>query len=236
MSLLFLGKANDPHAQRALDFCRLHQPDTVSYLGKWGDPLPEELRCRVHWQDRVGCEKEPTRCTALWRNGDYLISYCSRWIVPAVALNGTRKMALNFHPGPPEYPGFAPVCHALYENDDTFGVTCHKMTPQVDRGEIVWLERFPIYAKDTVTSVLVRTHTMLETLFYNVMARVFSGEELRRWSGWVREPYTRRDLEELSTLTPEMSEAEMRRRIRAVMYDKWRAKMVINGITMEVVG
>ena len=42
--LLFLGKADDPDCARALEFCQNHFSDLTFCLGKWGDPLPEEIR------------------------------------------------------------------------------------------------------------------------------------------------------------------------------------------------
>ena len=53
-SVLFLGKKKDQHVERALSFCRLNFTDVTVYLGKWGDPLPQDIG---------------------WWEGDYIISY-----------------------------------------------------------------------------------------------------------------------------------------------------------------
>ena len=43
LSVLFLGKRNDAHCARASEFCSKNCRDVQTYLGVWGDPLPENL-------------------------------------------------------------------------------------------------------------------------------------------------------------------------------------------------
>ncbi len=64
-SLLFLGKADDPDCARALEFCQQAFAPVTYCLGKWGDPLPGEVQ---EWE------------------GDYIVSYLSRWVVPDALL------------------------------------------------------------------------------------------------------------------------------------------------------
>jgi methionyl-tRNA formyltransferase len=65
-------------------------------------------------------------------------------VVPARILRRLGYGAYNFHPGPPEYPGWAPFTFAIDDQAPTFGVTAHKMTNKVDAGPIVGVARFPI--------------------------------------------------------------------------------------------
>ena len=46
--------------------------------------------------------------------GDYIISYLSRWIVPSYLLNNAKIASFNFHPASPEYPGIGCNNFALY--------------------------------------------------------------------------------------------------------------------------
>ena len=133
LSLLFLGKADDADGVRALEFCQKNFARVTFCLGKWGDPLPEEIRC---WE------------------GDYIISYLSRWVVPEDLLKRAKKAAINFHPASPEYPGIGCNNFALYENAKEYGVTCHHMASKVDTGKIIAVKRFPVYPEDDVARVV----------------------------------------------------------------------------------
>jgi methionyl-tRNA formyltransferase len=73
-----------------------------------------------------------------------LIAFSSPVIVPPLALDALGYGAYNFHPGPPEYPGWAPAHFALYEGATEFGATMHAMAAQVDAGPIIDVARFTI--------------------------------------------------------------------------------------------
>ena len=70
-------KKNDAYCDAALQFIQRNFENTTYSLGEWGDAFPAGL-------DR-------------WE-GDYILSYLSRWIVPAKLLKKAKKAALNFHP------------------------------------------------------------------------------------------------------------------------------------------
>jgi methionyl-tRNA formyltransferase len=60
-----------------------------------------------------------------------LIAFSSPVIVPPLVLAALGYGAYNFHPGPPEYPGWAPAHFALYDGATEFGATLPvAVTPQ----------------------------------------------------------------------------------------------------------
>src|ERR1700760_1090680 len=73
-----------------------------------------------------------------------LIAFSSPVIVPSLVLAALGYGAYNFHPGSPEYPGWAPAHFALYEGATEFGCTIHRMVERVDAGPIVEVETFDI--------------------------------------------------------------------------------------------
>src|SRR5580692_10949401 len=73
-----------------------------------------------------------------------LIAFVTAEIVPPSVLAALGYGAYNFHPGPPDYPGWAPAHFALYEGVRSFGATAHVMTKRVDSGPIVGFESFVI--------------------------------------------------------------------------------------------
>src|SRR5258708_26254606 len=66
-----------------------------------------------------------------------LIAFVTPEIVCRGVLARLGYGALNFHPAPPGYPGWAPSHFALYERAQQFGATVHVMVEQVDAGPIV---------------------------------------------------------------------------------------------------
>jgi len=194
-SVLFLGKADDRHVARAVAFCRLNFAVLDTYLGRWDDPLPDGA--------------------AAW-SGDVIVSYLSRWIVPDGLLE-RAALAINFHPGPPDYPGYGCNNFAIYEGATQYGVTCHHMARRVDTGAVIEVLRFPVLPADNGGTLLARAYDFQIVLFYRVMGRIIRGDALPvSGETWTRKPFTRKQLSELGHLTPDMTEQETAKRQRAL--------------------
>ena len=197
-SVLFIGKSNDFYCDRAVEFIKAHFPQHTVVLGTKNEPLPEAAK---DWQ------------------GDVIISYLSPWIIPSELLERSEKQNLNFHPGPPEYPGIGCTNFAIYDEAKTFGVTCHHMNPQVDTGKLVSVKRFPLYKTDSVYTLTQRCYAFILQQFYEVMSHFIDSSpipELRE--EWKRKPFKRQELNELCKITPDMSDSEINRRVRAVTF------------------
>ena len=214
ISILFLGKLDDPYCTAGLEFCKQNSDSVTACLGaKWGIPLPEEAKS---WQ------------------GDLIISYLSRWVVPKYLLERAQLAAINFHPASPDYPGIGCNNFALYNEAEEYGTTCHHMAAKVDTGGIVKVSRFPVFAKDTVTSILERTYTYQLALFYDILGGIFKGESLpSSEETWTRKPYSRTEFDELMTITPDMSAEEVTRRIRATDFGDWQPSIKLHGFTFK---
>ncbi len=212
-SLLFLGKAEDPDCARALEYCQGAFGPVTYCLGKWGDPLPLAIQ---EWE------------------GDYIVSYLSRWVVPEMLLKRARKAAINFHPASPQYPGIGCTNFALYEDAREYGVTCHHMAARVDTGRIIAVRRFPVYPQDDVAALLKRTYENQMALFFEIAAIMAQGRELPiSEETWTRPPFTRKQFNELFRITPDMPGEEIARRIRAVSYQRWQPYIEIQGYRFE---
>lgn len=197
-SIFFIGKKNDFYCERAKDFIKAHFSKKMILLGQRGERFPED---------------------AGWWEGDYIISYLSPWIIPEHLLNRAEKASINFHPGPPEYPGIGCTNFAIYDGVDTFGVTCHHMNPKVDTGDLIAVKRFPLFESDTVFTLTQRCYGYILRLFYEIASLILSGEELPKSDEcWKRKPYKRKELNELCRITTDMSAEEIRRRVKAVTF------------------
>jgi methionyl-tRNA formyltransferase len=213
LSLLFLGKADDPDCADALEFCQQHFSQVTYCLGKWGDPLPENIR---KWE------------------GDYIISYLSRWVVPEELLKRAKIAAINFHPASPEYPGIGCNNFALYEDAKEYGATCHHMAGKVDTGRIIKVRRFPVHPKDGVEEILKRTYENQMALFLEIAQIMAEGKELPTSAeAWTRPPFSRKQFEELFRITADMSQDEIARRVRAISYKHWQPYIDLGGFRFE---
>jgi methionyl-tRNA formyltransferase len=213
-AILFLGKQDDRHCDKALAFVKRNFEKVACCLGKWGDPLPEDI--------------------GRW-DGDYILSYLSRWIIPESLIKKAKKAAINFHPASPAYPGIGCNNFALYENASEYGVTCHHMDKTADTGDIIAVKRFPIFPTDDVASLLSRTYDFQLTLFYEIIGKIHGGEVLPVSSEkWGRKPFSRKEFNELFKITHEMDDTEIEKRIRAIKYLQYKPSTVIGGYTFEL--
>lgn len=198
MKILFIGKIDDPYSAIAAAFVKQHFKDPVIVFSKRGDSIPSELNS---WE------------------GDLLISYLSQWIIPQNLLENASMAAINFHPGPAEYPGIGCTNFAIYNGEKEFGVTCHHMFSKVDCGPIIAVKKFPIFATDTVFSLTQRCYIEILHLFTGLLSNVLQGKSLPvSQEYWKRKAYTRKDLNRLCELSPEMSAEEVQKRLRATTY------------------
>lgn len=150
---------------------------------------------------------------------DLTVSYISPWVIPDRILQQTKKWAINFHPGPPEYPGIGCTNFALYEGAHEYGVTAHIMERTVDSGRILGVRRFAIEPCETVFSLTEKAYAHLSLLFEEVIEAVLRKDELPVCDEvWKRRPFTRRQLEDLCRLEFRMTKEEIDRRIRATTY------------------
>jgi methionyl-tRNA formyltransferase len=97
-----------------------------------------------------------------------LIAFVTPEIVSSSVLAKLGHGAINFHPGPPDYPGWAPSHFALYERATEFGATVHIMVERVDSGPIVDVARFPIPSGISVLGLEGLAYAHLAHLFWQM--------------------------------------------------------------------
>lgn len=209
MKILFIGKKNDSNAKLASEYLEYVFSDTHIVFGTRHEKFPEELHS--------------------W-HGDYIFSYLSPWIIPKSLIEKAEKGAINWHPGPPEYPGIGCTNFAIYNNEKVFGITCHYMAEKVDSGQIIEVERFSIIEKDTVYTITQKCYALILNSFFRMVERISNNIPLPKSDeNWKRKPYTRRELDMLCEIKPDMSVEEIERRIKATTYYKPWAYVEIKG-------
>lgn len=79
-------------------------------------------------------------------NYDLLLSVSWRFVIPERYLNKARVAALNMHRGRlPDYKGAEPVKRALLKGDQEIILCVHKMSAEIDAGEVILEVRHPAH-------------------------------------------------------------------------------------------
>src|SRR5688572_4134316 len=134
----------------------------------------------------------------LWEplvSAGYLLNFLSAPYVPKKDLDKFWE-TINFHPGPPQYPGVGAASLALYDRRKTFGVTAHRMNQQYDSGTILRVRTFDIDPSWGYRTLWDRALKECLALFIDVCSVIASDGQLRTyWGGWSRQAMTRPEFE-----------------------------------------
>jgi methionyl-tRNA formyltransferase len=167
-----------------------------------------------------------------------LVAFTTGVVVPESVLERLGHGAYNFHPGPPDYPGWAPAHFAMYDGTNTFGATAHVMARRVDSGPIVGVEPFVIPDKVDVRGLEQLAFVRLARLFWR-MARDIACEAAPlptlpvRWSGTRS---TRRMYADMCEIQGDVEASELSRRVRA-FHDDFRGiplTVTLHGIRFQL--
>jgi methionyl-tRNA formyltransferase len=214
MRVVFLGKSKRS-AVRALDLLVERGAEVAGVVAPEPDRFTREpqrldLAARRHGLPVVGVEE-------LTDEVDVVISflYWRRIREPLLSLG--RAGCLNFHPAPlPDFRGLGGYNVALLERLGEWGVSCHFVDEQLDTGDLVEVERFPIDpAAHTAFSLDLESGERLVGLFGRVVERLMAGEELPREPQGPGRYVSREEFEELRVVRPG---DDLGRKLRAFWY------------------
>ena len=198
MNICFLTKKEKPGVEEAINIIEKITSNIDVYDGSLSNLFPSAI---------------------IEKQYDLLISYISPWIVPKAVLEKTKRWNINFHPGPPDYPGIGCFNFAIYNSAKQFGATAHIMDTTVDAGRIVGVNRFGMTKKETVETLSKKTYKALLVLFKDVIKHVITNNSLPKCDEkWTKAAYKRSELEQLATIDLNMDKAGIDKRIRATDY------------------
>jgi methionyl-tRNA formyltransferase len=145
-----------------------------------------------------------------------LIAFSTPVIVPPGIIAALGYGGYNFHPGPPQYPGWAPAHFALYEQAAEFGATAHIMAERVDSGPIVDVASFAIPPGIGVTGLEGLAYTHLARLFWGLAKRLATEAEPlpARALPWGARKTSRRAYEAICDIPLDITKEELERRLR----------------------
>lgn len=137
-SVLFFGRKNDFYSQKVLSILKKNF-----------------FKVKIIWIDKKNKNKIINKKHF---KKDILISYRSYYIFKKKELKSIRKIAINFHPGPPKYRGYGCANYAIYNQDKTYGVTCHIISSKIDSGKIIDVKYFKISQLIKLDDLLKKTY------------------------------------------------------------------------------
>ena len=206
---LFFGSENCIYSQKCIDKLQKYGMEvTIIFSNKRGEKLPAEA---FKWK------------------GDFIFSFRNYWLLPDSILKNAKLMALNFHPGTPDFPGSGSYSWALYENSKVFGIIVHQMNQKFDNGKIFDVYTFPIEKCETVETLIKKTLKFLLTTFENFVKKLSNKtiNEIQKMIvepskfNWSRQARTIKDIDKMSKLDVQLSSDELSRRIRAFHHEKF---------------
>lgn len=152
-----------------------------------------------------------------------LLAFTTGVVVSGSTLAALGHGAYNFHPGPPQYPGWAPAHFALYDGARMFGATAHAMAERVDSGPIIGVESFIIPDKISVRGLEQVAYVRLAHLFWR-MSRELACDPSPLAElpiAWCGMKSTKQMYREMCELPAGISATELARRVRA-FHDDFR--------------
>jgi methionyl-tRNA formyltransferase len=145
-----------------------------------------------------------------------LISFFSAVIVSKNTIDSLGFGAINFHPGPPNYPGWAASNFAVYEGVKSFGVTAHYMNEEVDRGEIIAIDLFAVKENIDVNELVDKSIDSLINLMHRLSIQLVHEEPIIPLQiPWGARRTTKKMFNNYCQLEESISKEEFLKRVKA---------------------
>jgi sugar O-acyltransferase (sialic acid O-acetyltransferase NeuD family) len=214
---------------------------SVLFFGRKGDLYSK--KCIQHLLDLnfdvivvwSSTRNEKLPSATLSKNVDYILCFRSYFILSKQLLESVKFQCINFHPGPPQYPGSGGINFALYNDDKFFGVTVHLMEEKVDSGKILVSKHFPVSENDNLKTLLNRTHEELFNIFkeFTTNLKKFGPDliykKLTNKEKWGTTKRSIKDMNKFQIIDKDIDEKELARRIRGFNYPNYPIELSLHG-------
>ena len=197
---LFLKK-NKKHNKKIINFLKKQKIFNLKvFVGKVGEKFPKKIISK----NKI----------------DIIISYLSPWIIPNKILRKVKLLKINFHPGPPEFPGIGCFNFALDKKNKFYGVTAHQMSKKVDSGKIIKIRKFKLKKNQNIENLIDQSYFEMFLLFKEIILK-FKKERKITFSKlkWNKKVYTRKDLEKLCEIKNIKNKNEILNKLRSTYYN-----------------
>lgn len=125
--------------------------------------------------------KNPTKLLAFIRkvNPDLLLTYEFGQLIPPTVINTVPYGGLNIHFSLlPSYRGAAPLPWQIVNNETQTGISVVKISPEFDKGAIIYQEAHPIQFNDTTQSLHSRLSSRILKIIPTILTKYIAGEQV----------------------------------------------------------
>ena len=168
---------------------------------------------------------------------DYLISFLNSVYIDKSVRKKIKINSFNFHPGPPEYPGFGCYNFALLDKVNYYGSTVHMINDKFDNGKIINVNRFKIsYKKINLEKLISKTHENIIKQAKDFI-NIILNKKLKIESNfkWKKKAYTKKEFEIAREIKLNDSKGNVLNKIKAFSYKNYESVYInFKGIKLEL--
>ena len=167
---------------------------------------------------------------------DYLISFLNSIYINKSVRKKIKINSINFHPGPPEYPGFGCYNFALLDRVNFYGSTVHIINDKFDSGKIIDVNKFKIsYKKFNLEKLISKTHRNIIKQAKDLI-NIIQNKELKIKGNfkWKKKAYTKKEFEIAREIKLNDSKENLLKKIKAFSYKNYESVYInFKGLKFE---
>ena len=156
----------------------------------------------------------------IFKNYDYLISFLNAVYIDKSVRKKIKINSFNFHPGPPEYPGYGCYNFALLDKVNFYGSTIHIINDKFDNGKILAVNRFEVsYKKLNLDKLIAMTHRSIIKQAKNFIKDILENKlKINVKFKWKKKAFTKKEFEIAREIKINDSKENVLKKIKAFSY------------------
>ena len=144
--------------------------------------------------------------------------------------------SFNFHPGPPEYPGFGCYNFALLDKVSVYGSTIHMIDDKFDNGKILHVNRFKVsYKKLNLEKLISMTHKSIIKQAKDFINDILNEQlKINDKLKWKKKAFTKKEFEIEREIKLNDSKKRILKKIKAFTYKDYESVYInLKGFKFE---
>ena len=159
------------------------------------------------------------------KNYDYLISFLNSMYINKSVRKKIKINSFNFHPGPPEYPGFGCYNFAMLDKVNFYGSTVHIINDKFDSGKIINVKKFKFsYKKFNLEKLIRKTHENVikqaKDFINDIQNKKLKIEGNLKWK---KKAYTKKEFETAREIKLNDTRKNILKKIKAFSYKNYES-------------
>ena len=195
----------------------------INYKHKVSKQLVKFLKFKKISFDYIDSSKK--KKIKISKNYDYLISFLNSMYISRSVRKKIKINSFNFHPGPPEYPGFGCYNFALLDKVNLYGSTVHIMNDKFDSGKIVNVKKFKFsYKKFNLEKLISKTHENIIKQAKDFINDIQNNKlKIKGNLKWKKKAYTKKEFETARKINLKDTKKNILKKIKAFSYKNYES-------------